>query len=457
MSLLEEILVGRKLPFSDDYQSNLEKIKYLRLSYVPNGVDYTQGKASDGSKIIHKMECEEGNDWEIRTSQTPVRHYVSNIISKYNAAVFRNEPTRNFDGQMESFLEDADNYGTPLNELMRKSLLDAQIDGAAYLLADSTVSDTEILTISQKMNAGARPFIRRLKVENIANIEKIDNYIVAAVVLLVDEDGKVFGRYMDSRVYIDMELDQKKYYVRSMGEEYSHGYDAIPLVEILPFELPQSQMPADSQRTIVNILSLLQQEIVDHTFTKHILSGVRINQDGEENQKISYGSKRLIVLEDPSAKIETIGSDVTQSDSLRKQIEIEETNMYYSAGFGRPNIEPTALSGVSRLIALEDFFINCNALKTAIEKAENQILQVIVSKEGGSADLTAYVSKFVADDAGEELMKVRDILAMNLPKEFHKMVVLEYINRFYNVSDEKLKLMEQELMDGDQSVVTPRN
>jgi len=241
--------------------------------------------------------------------------------------------------------------------------------------------------------------------------------------------------------------------VKEVSEPYSHGYASIPLVEIQPFDVPQSQLPADSQRNIVNILSLLQQEITDHTFTKHILSGVRIPQDEDgTKQKISYGSKRMIVLEDSGAKLDTIGSDVSQADSLRKQIELEETNLYYASGFGRPNVEPTALSGTSRLIAMEDFFINCDALKNAIEVAENKILAIIGSKENGEVTETAYISKYVADDAGEDLQKLRDLISLPLPNTFKQLAIRDYVNKFYNVSDEDMQKIEDELQNGEPAV-----
>jgi len=445
--LKEAIQSGKKLPIDiKAYEAKVKAAEYLRLSYKPTGISYTQGDAPDG-KIIHKMECEEKEDWRIRTSQTPTRHYVATVINKYNSAVFRNEPTREESGIVETLYSDADGFGSPLNTLMRNALKSAQIDGASYLLADSTASDTQILTIAQKNSSGVRPYIRLLKVDNILHIEEIENTITEAIVLLVDENGKTFARYMDDTDFIDMILDEKKMIVKDMSATYSHGYASIPLVQIQPFDIPQSQLPADSQRTIVNILSLLQQEITDHTFTKHILSGVRIPQDEDgAKQKITYGSKRMIVLEDSGAKLDTIGSDVSQADSLRKQVELEETNLYYAAGFGRPNVEPTALSGVSRLIAMEDFFISCDALKNAIEVAENKILALISSKESGEVTQTAYIGKYVADDVGEDLQKLRDLLALPLPNTFKKLAIKDYINKFYNVSDEDMRMIEQELL-----------
>jgi len=451
--LKEAILTGRKLPIDiKAYQAKVKAAEYLRLSYRPIGILYTQGWAPDG-RIIHKMECEEKEDWNIRTSQTPTRHYVATVINKYNSAVFRNEPTRDEGSIVDTLYADADGFGSPLNTLMRNALKASQIDGVSYLLADSTASDTQILTIAQRNSSGVRPYIRLLKVENILHIEQIENIITEAIVLLVDENGNTFARYMDSTDFIDMVIDEKNMMVKEVSEPYSHGYASIPLVEIQPFDVPQSQLPADSQRTIVNILSLLQQEMTDHVFSKFILSGVRVPQDDSgTQQKITYGSKRMIILEDSGAKLDLLGADHGSADSLRKQVEIEETNLYYASGFGRPNVEPTALSGTSRLIAMEDFFINCDALKNAIEVAENKILAIIASKESGEVTETAYISKYVQDDAGEELQKLRDLLALPLPNTFKQLAIRDYVNKFYNVSEEDMQKIEEELLNGEPAV-----
>ncbi len=101
MSIKEKLRVNSRLPFHEEYQEKMDEVRFLRLSYIPTGTEYTQGKAADGEKIIHKMECEEQQDWKNRTAQTPVRHYVSTIINKYNSAVFRNEASRDLRGQLE--------------------------------------------------------------------------------------------------------------------------------------------------------------------------------------------------------------------------------------------------------------------------------------------------------------------------------------------------------------------
>lgn len=444
--LIDDIKPFKKLPFSKDYLMEKEEIDFFNRSYDANGPEYTLGTCPNGN-IIPKFECEEYDDYQTRRKLCPTRSYVSSVINKYNASIFRNEPARATSSSTYDLLyKDADGYGNSLNKVMREALKKAQIDGSCYLLADSTATDTEILTIAQYNSSGARPYIRVVDASSVLNYIEVENKLLEAIVLLEDSQGKEFARYMNDEVYVDITLG-RDYLVQAVSEPYSHGYSSIPLVEIEPFDDAQAKPISYSQKTIVNLLSLLNQELVDHTFTKHILSGVRLPDDDDQSKKITYGSKRMIVLEDANAKIETIGSDVSQSESLRAQIKLEEDNLYYSAGFGKNNLSEsnTNMSGYALEISREDFFIYCSDLKVACEDAENRVMSLIAEKESFEYIPVVYSNRFIVDDNGVELAKLRDALALNLPSTFKKLLVTDYITKFYNLSDEQKSMIESEL------------
>lgn len=449
MSLLDNIKINSKLPFAEDYKEEQKQREFLEVSYDAQGLEYTMGKAPDGN-IIHKLECEEIKDYEARCKQTPTRSYVSAILNKYNSAVFKNEPSRQASSSViEELFKNADGYGNSINSVMRKALLESQKFESIFLLADSSAADTEILTIAQKQSSGVYPYIRSINAESIVDYVEVEDKLLEALVLLEDAEGNLFCRYMNDMDFVDIELNQKTLQVTSIGEAYAHGYPSIPLVELEPLDNAQALPIAYSQRTIVNILSLLQQELTDSVFSKYILSGVRLPEDDNgSSKKISWSGKRMVVLEDQGANLQLLGADHGAADSLRKEIEQEETQMYYSSGFGKPTVEPTNLSGLSRLIALEDFFNTCNALKTAIEQAENKIGELIAFKEGTEWISTVYSSKYLADDNGEALLKLRDLLALPMPQTFKSLAIKEYISTFYNVSEEDMAKIEAELLQG---------
>lgn len=447
MSLIEQIVINKKLPFEASYIDELKEREYLESSYNASGAEYLDGNAPDGP-IIHRQECEEDKDYSNRKSQTPLRAYVSSLLNKYNAAVFKNEPVRQAtSATLELLYRDADTYGNSLNKLMKKALLENQKFGSCYIMADSTASNTEVLTIAQATSAEVRPYLRIIPNYSVVNYVEVEEKLLEVIVLLEDESGNTFARYMDSQVYVDITLG-KQNIVTSVSEPYSHGYSKIPIVELESFEVPQALPIANSQRVIVNTLSLLQQEMNDAVFTKWILSGTRLPEDGDDQKKISWSGKRMVVIESETAKLQLLGADHGCADSLRKQIEQEETQMLYQAGFGRPNIEPTALSGLSRLIALEDFFNIAGQLTHCAENAENYILEVICEKEGLEYVPTVYSTKYIADDNGEELAKLRDLMALELPQSFKSLAIRNYINTFYNVSKEDMDRIEEELLQG---------
>jgi hypothetical protein len=446
MSLFDQIKLATKLPFSSDYQEEIVTREFLDVSFDANGTDYTNGSAPDGP-IINKLECEELGDYNTRCKVTPTRSYVSAILNKYNSAVFKNEPSRQASTDtISNLFKNADGYGNSINSLMKATLLEAQKFESCFLLADSTAQDTEILTIAQKTSSGAFPYIRKIDSNSVVNYKEVEDVLLEAIILLEDETGATFARWMNESDYVDIQIDSRYFTVSSIGEPYSHGYNRIPLVEVEPLDSAQALPIAHSQRTIVNTLSLLQQEMTDAVFTKWILSGTRLPEETIGTpSKVSWSGKRMIVLESETAKLQLLGADHGAADSLRKQIEQEETQLYYSAGFGRPNVEPTSLSGLSRLLALEDFFNIAHSLTTAIQQAENKVGELIAFKEGTEWIPTVYSTRYIADDNGEELQKLRDALALSLPATFKSLLIKNYIKTFYNVSQEEMLAIEQEL------------
>lgn len=445
MSLVQSIELFKKLPVEDDYAEELQEIDFFNLSYEAKGIDYTLGEAPDG-EIIHRFDCEEKNDYNQRRKQTPTRSYVSTILNKYTSAVFRNEPIRFLDSDTLNLLyKDSDLLGTPLNVLMKKACKIAQIEGCSFLLADSTVAEGEIKTVAQAQQSGQRSFIRVLKRESVLNYIEADDVLLEALVMFNDENGERFVRYMDREVFIDIMIDDKMV-VQSVSEPYLHGYSNIPLVELEPFDYPQSEPIAYSQRAIVNTLSLLKQEEVDQTFTRFVISGVRL-EDNDQNKKLTWGSKRLVTMES-TATVSRIGADKSQADSLRESIKEEENSLYYQAGFGRSNVadQATNISGTALLIQREDFFNNCNLIKLAVEGAENAILSLIAGKEGFDFTPSVYSDKFVQDDNGDALNRLRDLLALpGMPATIRRLAILNYVNTFYNVSDADMEAMVKEL------------
>jgi len=443
MSLLDSILVSRPIPQDSNYQSDMKDISFFNISYDSCGKTYTEGDAPDGP-IIYKFECEESDDYKTRKKQTPTRSYVSSILNKYSASVFRNEPARQFNTDIDNLLySDADGSGTSLNKFMRKALLTAQIEGVSYLMADSTDSNGEIRTIAQAQDAGYRPFIRLIKRESVINVSKVEDVIVEAVVLFVDEYGSKFARYMNDTDYVDILLNDKLT-VMNIGSPYPHGYSSIPLVEIKPFSNAQSETISYSQRAIVNTLSLLKQEEAEQTFTRWAISGVQLDDDAIK--KLKWGSKRVMFF-NTQASINRMGSDKSQSDSLRESIKQEEDAMYYQAGVGRSNVSDSTsnVSGVALLIQREDFFIYCSSLKHAIESAEQKIMDLIYTRENVEYVPVVYSDRFIADDNGAELQKLRDLLSLPLPQTFKNIAIKNYIDTYHNIGDSDMALIEQEL------------
>jgi len=445
MALLEKVVLNKQLPMSY-VKENEKKWDFWDESYEGES-EYIDEKDDRGNPILIPFDCERRPDYQKRKDITPIKNYTKPIVEKYNSSVFRNAPIRT--DFPEYLFNDCDGLGTNYDELMAKALKVAQIYGVSYLMPlQSNIGET--LTIAQSQAVGARHFVRLLEPENVAEVEEVDDVLVEAIVMLTDENGVAFARYMNNQVYVDIALD-KNGRVSSIGAEVIHGYSKIPLVKVTPEVTSESQVApiANSQKHITNLNSLLIHELVEQNFTRWLMAGIRVNEDPEMLDKMQamWSSKRLMVVEDAGVTATRLGSDISQAESIRTSIKDELTEMYRNAGLSASNVDmsSTIQSGISLIVNREDFFLICSKLKSAIEVADNKLMQLISEQEGFAYVPTVYSDNYMAQDESEAILKLRDILALNIPTVLKNAMIQKYAETFFSLSEQQIAQLAQEL------------
>jgi hypothetical protein len=280
---------------------------------------------------------------------------------------------------------------------------------------------------------------------------------------MLDSRGNQFARYMNKEIFIDITLE-KELKVKEISEPYAHGYSDIPLVPVFPHIFSDSQISpiASAQAVLTNQLSRLTEEEVNNTFTRWFLSGVGAEDEstetGAEKAFFKVGTGKIVVLPyDPDVgnqvKVERIGGDIPQADSIRKNIADTENNLYRVAGLAAPdplkNSGP-AESGIAKAIKFQDSEVIMKSLSRACESAENQILKLIAEKEGSRWEPSNYPIEFRTDNLQQELMKLKDVLSLSqLPaivraKEMKNFSLKNYTFTEAELADLRIQLRELE-------------
>jgi len=453
------IKVGERLAKHLDYDAQQMKRNFYRLT-AACGTEYIHGRDAIGGLVVWQYPCEESKNYKARKQRTKPRNHAGSIIRKYNDFVFRGEITRPEKDSLLQILEaDADLRGTSLNDFMRSATWQAQIDGVCYILPDTTApSQLQALTLAQSRELKERPFLRKIKADDVINWVENDGYMLQAVVLMVDVHGDTFAKWYDEENFIDIKLKvvNKWYEVVSYSEPLPHHFLAsMPLVALKPTFDTFSQMAplAESQQKITNDLSLLDQEIGNHCFTKNLLTGIKPGPDDDEEsalpKPLAWGSDSLMTTQATAVTLLRLGSDVAQAESLRRGIADETENLYRAAGLraADPLKVGPAESGISKAFTLNDLSVNLKSLADSAEAAENKIIRLLFKGygKGREPERVEYEDEFQVADLTNELEELKNLVSSGMSKvTINKQK--RFINeKFFSLNEKELSEVEAEL------------
>jgi hypothetical protein len=387
---MPDIEVGKELPRNKgegcDYNVQAAARAFWRLSDQASHT-YARGLDATGNPIIRRLPAEEPDDYEWRQSMAVSPRHVSSIISLFNSIVCREEAERAEGPEGSAFTalsEDADGMGTPLPRLMAQQLRLSQVEGVAYLLADTTASESYD-SIAAQLGASVRPVIQRVCADQVLWWNDWRGQVVEAIILLEDKAGVEFAWYTNETHQQRIEIKraqspdgQPSLTVMGIGPLVAHRYGGCPLVRINPTfgsqDAPgndsQAAPIAEAQKLITGYRSLEAIEVHKSTYTMYALMGVSPEQVG----KSVAGSNRVLCLPQGTS-VFRMGSDPAQAQSIRDSITEATASMLTVAGLspGNPLQTGAPESGVAKAYKFNEVEARLSALADAAEHAENLV------------------------------------------------------------------------------------
>lgn len=426
--LLDEIKIGKTLPEHKDYEQMLRKMQFWEASVEVNE-EYYDEKDPNGNLVLKKFTCEDEDDFSFRKSIASPRNYMFGILNKYLSTVFKSPQVR----QENDFYSNVDLLGSSISDFFAHKAWEACVYGASYCQPDSTSSDPN-LSEAAKRQMGIRPFIRSIETFNVVNWVDYLGHLQEVIVRYEDSEGTPFAIYYNQEDMMRIELSKDK--VVALGDLMPHGYSFQPIIRIMPFNTSESFVSPGclTQMGINNLLSLEKTELFSNTFTRFFLKGVRTNSDDGEMQKVTWGTNRLIVSDSSDAAITPLGADPAQAQSIRDSISGEEDALYrqYHLSASQTKDASQTPSGFSLVISREDFNNICSQISNSIERAEKQLAVLLNETEGIQLDESvSYSKEFIEPSKQEELLALRDILALPVDDQMKQQEIDSFKKKFY--------------------------
>lgn len=458
-----DLAVGKPLPKHPSFDAQATARAFWRWSDRARW-NYATGTDAAGRAILAAHEREPqglGGRYERRRAQAIVRPYTRSIIDRYNDHVCREEAVRpGAAGEYGLLMADATGTGTGMPALMRRALRRAQVDGVAYLLADSS-SAGAFASAAAAQAAGKRPVVRLVTADQVLWWRDWQGEVVEALVLFVDSDGRPFAWLVDRTTQTRIDLDRGEngaLQVSAVGPSESHSYGGCPLVRLLPDlggegdgdcvgETSQAAPIAESQKRICLLDSLLLEEIQAITFTTTVLLGVSSDQVKE----VPVGPGYALCLPATGGSIPQVGkvsADTAQAESIRKSLSYELGELYRAAGLapGNPTEAGQPESGVARAFAFNEVEARLAALADAAEHAENLVVRRLAADASfpypGDAD---WPDDFAPADLVADLELTLRTLTSPLPRVLKNEQVQRYARGAYDLSPEQLAALEEQL------------
>ncbi len=435
---MPEFITGRLLPIHKSYRAQRTARDFWQRSDRAK-YDYPAGQDAAGRLILPKHEREMADRYERRKNQAIVRRYARPIIDRYNDFVTR-EPAKRPDAVPGSpyalIRADADGNGCPLEVMMKRVLRTAQVDGVGYMLCDASVSGV-FESAAAEQAAGNRPLLRVILADQVVWWRCWQGALLEAVILLEDQDGKLFAWYVNQTQTqrIDLEVSQDNAQTQphltnapkivAVQPPTNHKYGGCPLVALRPVMDDDVEYGSDSQcaplaegqKRICNLDSWLHEELQASTFTTTVFLGV--SADAVKDVAVGAGQGlALPSMGTTNPAIDTIGSDTTQSDSLRKSLDYEIRELYRVAGLtpGNPMETGAPESGVSKAFAFNEIEAKLAALSDACQYAENTAIKRLSAGFSfaypGDSD---WPDDFASPDLADEITVTIQMQSANLP------------------------------------------
>lgn len=452
------------------YQQDVMARAFWRASFrCARG--YLSAKDTSGQAILIPHEREEADSYARRLRFTRPRNFVGPTLRRYNAIIFRKAPVRDAKaGVYTDFAAKATASGGPLDAFMAEALLAAMVDRESYILPEVQGGTPAAPTVAAVRAAGTRPVVCLINADAVLDVEEEQGgqSLARALVRMTRADGVPVLRLYERTTYTDFLLDEASaegtagvtLVITGQLPPVVHGYQQCPLVRLRPQLDPFGYLPgggsgdsvagplAESQMAINNLLSLLNEEICNVTFSQMIVMGVSADQF--KDQKV--GTTRLLCCPNPGGSVETLGADPAQAQSIRDSIVDEVANLLRVAGLGSAETITAPQSGLALAFRYNDLATIVSALATACEDAEETLARVLAGGWGFEAPpRPQYQGKDpeLPDYPGETQTLLAVLTAAGIPAVLREKAAERFASRNLPLSEADMARLRKELAAGD--------
>jgi hypothetical protein len=221
--------------------------------------------------------------------------------------------------------------------------------------------------------------------------------------------------------------------IESIEAPIPHGYGMLPVVRFTALDDGSSQIEdiAECNKSLFNMDALLREELHNQTFTQWIVSG--IGPEEMQAAETTLAGRKLWCINKSEIKVERIGSDVSQAESIRDTIDGDIKEIYRLSGLHNPDVIQKAESGRALHIRWNDVEITAAAIADHSEEVENRIIDLWITGMGGNevVEYSDYPETFDSEDLGIALKATLDTLMSDMPFVLKKEQVKEYAGKAF--------------------------
>jgi len=435
-------VVGKRPPLHPEYAKNQYKYNFYMASYQ-GGCDYKESCDSAGDPIFIPHPNEPPESSQIRKRMSVVRNYCCSLVNKFGSYIFSQPIVRSAQPSFVEWYHDVDGLGTPLPQFMESVSDKARTLGMWGIIFDTT-KENDDQTVSTATALGNRPILSHL------HPNRILNWTPDKTQLLIQHDVGEFGELWlwDKLTISKFPLDSKGK-VAAIGEVVVHGYPRMPVILCSGLNDYQSLIKdvAELQKRLFHLDSVLIEELIRQTFTSFLLIGV---SDIELNKVAPFAiSGRKFTCINKAAnevKVEPIGSNVSQADSLRNSIQDDEREIFRSMGLRVPDVLASHPESGKAIALREGETVNmAERIAANTESAERIVTELYNFATSSNIEAPRYPDAFNSEDLNQLLTNTILVMSNSFGPKLRSEMQIKFIRQSFREALPALRLeLEQE-------------
>lgn len=393
------------------YKDQLVRVLFLEAAYK-GGPTFKEAVDRKGQPIFVKHERESETRYRRRQRLTNYRNYLGPIVDAYANYIMTSAPVRSKRDAFAEWCKNVDRQGRSLHDFMKHVLSKVVLIGRHWVGVDiPRAADGAVLTVQ---NDDRLPYLTSVSHGNVVDFEidrtgKPTRLVIhheiyskkgfaaegelrheyhewTAETLTVWRPVQKTGGKQDVGIVTGMPSTDgrvvsvpKPGYTLAPATPIAHGYGEVPFRCMSLFDGKGiCEDIAEANKTILNLVGLLYEELYNQTFTQTYISGV----SGDEADDVKFGTQTVIFLPNPEAGVHTAGANPEQARSIINALfnEVKEIHrMAHMEQSGEPLQKRVAEAASKKEKDSETMDQVLEVLAETLERFERDILTIVAS------------------------------------------------------------------------------